>query len=170
LARKLRSLDALIADLDFLEKNFDRILQEKYDNIMAMVMVAIGKATAYDTGVSRDLVFQILCELNRADLAFELNHVVYEFWKTYEKRDQEPHGYTFKKENGRYFIEIIDYGFYNQQEYGKVSDIHPRNDKRVVPHQVDYGIDLMETGTDKGIEKAFKDLENLIVQALDGVI
>jgi hypothetical protein len=28
----------------------------------------------------------------------------------------------------------------------------------------------METGTDKGIEKAFKDLENLIVQALDGVI
>lgn len=166
---KKNSLDKLIMDLDNLEKNFDRIFEQKYDNIMAMIMVAMGKATAYDTGVTRDLIKGILGELGRSDLAVELEHQIYEFWKTRDAREEEKHSYTFNKVNGKYYIEIDDYGFGNQND-GAVSDIHPRKDPRVVPHQVDYAIDLMETGTDRGIEKAFDDLERFICKVLDGVI
>ena len=88
---KKNSLDKLIMDLDNLEKNFDRIFEQKYDNIMAMVMLAMGKATAYDTGVTRDLVKGILGELGRSDLAVELEHKIYEFWKTREVREEEKH-------------------------------------------------------------------------------
>lgn len=164
---KKGSLEDLISDYAYLEKNFDTLMQEKYDNIMAMIMLAIGKATAYDTGLSRDLIKGILGELGRSDLEPELEEINWEFWKTREKREKEPHSYKFNKTGGRYSIVIEDEGFAQQNE-GYVSPFHPRSDNRVVPKQVDYGIDLMETGTDREIEKAFKDLENLIVMALDG--
>ena len=167
---KRGSLEDLIADLGELEKNFDRLLQQKYDNIMAMIMVAIGKSTAYDTGVSRDIIKQILTELGRSDLEAELDHVIWEFWKTRGQRMEDPHTHRFVRNGyGRYEIEIEDYGF-TQQNEGYVSPVHPRSDSRVVPNQVDYGIDLMETGTDSGIEKAFNELEDFIVKALDGDI
>lgn len=166
---KNRSLDDLIDDLDDLEKNFDIKMQKKYDDIMAYIVLAIGKATAYDTGVSRDIIKSILSELGRSDLEAELEHMIWEFWRTKEERLEDDSSYTFKKFNGRYSIQINDYGFTKQNE-GKVSSIHPRNDKRVVPHQVDYAIDLMETESDSSIEKAFRDLEAFIVKALDGDI
>lgn len=167
---KRSSLEDLIGDLENLEKNFDKILQDKYDNIMAMIMLAIGKATAYDTGVSRELIKNILRELGREDLEAELDHTIWEFWKTREQRLNDNASYTFQKDGyGRYYIEINDYGFTNQDK-GYVSPLHPRSDARVVPNQVDYGIDLMETGTDSSIERAFRDLESLIVKALDGDI
>lgn len=164
-----KDLESLINDLGYLEKNFDSMFQEKYDNIMAMIILALGKATAYDTGVSRDLIKSILSELGRSDLEYELDHIVWEFWKTKSEREKEGANYTFTKINGNYNIVINDYGF-TQQNEGYVSVFHPRNHKKVVPHQVDYAIDLMETGTDKDIEKAFRDLESFIVKALDGVI
>lgn len=167
---KVSSLEDLIDDLDNLGRNFDKILQDKYDDIMAMIMLAIGKATAYDTGVSRDLIKNILRELGREDLESELDHTIWEFWKTREQRLNDGADYTFKKDDyGRYYIEINDYGFTNQNE-GYVSPLHPRSDARVIPNQVDYGIDLMETETDSSIEKAFRELESLIVKALDGDI
>lgn len=164
---KRGSLEDLIADYSYLERNFDTLMQEKYDNIMAMIMLAIGKTTAYDTGVSRDLVKGILGELGRSDLEPELEEINWEFWKTRKQREKEPHSYRFSKIDGRYNIVIEDMGFAQQQD-GYVSPFHPRSDSRVVPNQVDYGIDLMETGTNKEIEQAFKDLEILIVKALDG--
>lgn len=164
---KRGSLEDLISDYSYLEKNFDSIMQEKYDNIMAMIMLAIGKATAYDTGVSRDLIKGILSELGRSDLEPELEEINWEFWKTRKQREKEPHSYKFSKIGGRYNIVIEDEGF-AQQQNGYVSPFHPRSDSRVVPNQVDFGIDLMETGTNKEIEQAFKDLEIFIVKALDG--
>lgn len=166
---KKNSLDKLIFDLGKLEKNFDKIFQEKYDNIMAMIMLSIGKSTAYDTGVSRDLIKGILGELGRSDLEQELDHVIWEFWKTKEKREKEGVSYSFSKSEGKYHIQIEDYGFTNQNE-GYVSDIHPRSDKRVIPHQVDFVIDSMEAETDRDIEKAFRDLESFICKAIDGVL
>lgn len=164
---KVGSLEDLISDYSYLEKNFDTVMQEKYDNIMAMVMLAIGKATAYDTGLSRDLIKGILGELGRSDLEPELEEINWEFWKTREQREKDTHSFRFNKIDGRYSIVIEDEGFAQQQE-GYVSPFHPRSDSRVVPNQVDYGIDLLETGTNREIEQAFKDLETLIVKALDG--
>lgn len=164
---KKNSLESLIADLDYLEKNFDNILKQKYDNIMATIMLAIGKATAYDTGVSRDIIRDILKELGRDDLSPQLDHIIWEFWNTIEERKKDNVGYTLSKVNGKYKIVIMDDGF-AQQSDGKVSDIHPRHDSRVIPRQVDYGIDLMETGTDADIERAFDDLEKFIVKAIEG--
>lgn len=166
MARK-NSLESLIDDLEYLENNFDKLLQKKYDDIMAYIILAIGKATAYDTGVSRDIVKNILEELGRSDLEAELDHVVWEFWKAKTERIKDNPDYSFYKVNGRYSIKIHDYGFTNQNE-GYVSQLHPRSDSRVIPRQVDYGIDLMETGSDKDIEKAFNEFEDLIVKLLDG--
>lgn len=166
---KRGSLDDLISDLEDLEVNFDNKLQKKYDDIMAYIIVAIGKATAYDTGISRDILKNILNELGRSDLQYELDHIIWEFWNTRKERLKDNSNYSFVKNNGRYEISINDYGFTNQNE-GLISDVHPRNDSRVVPRQVDYGIDLMETESDKDIEKAFKELENFIVKALEGDI
>ncbi|MGL6185533.1 MAG: hypothetical protein ACRC1T_09175 [Clostridium chrysemydis] len=166
---KRGSLEDLIDDLEDLERNFDKKMQKKYDDIMAYIILAIGKATAYDTGVSRDIIKNILAELGRSDLQAELDHTIWEFWKVKEKRLEDNATYSFKKSNGRYFIQINDYGFTNQNN-GKVSDIHPRKDSRIIPRQVDYGIDLMETESDYDIEMAFKNLESFIVKALDGDI
>lgn len=163
------SLEKLISDLDFLENNFDNLLQEKYDNIMAMILLTIGKSTAYDTGVSRELIKSILQELGRDDLTSELEHVIWEFWKTKDDREKEDVSYSFIKQDGRYIIQIHDYGFSNQNQ-GVVSNIHPRKDPRVIPNQVDYAIDLMESGLDRDIEKAFNDLESFICKAIDGVL
>ncbi|MGL4999454.1 MAG: hypothetical protein ACRC5T_10840 [Cetobacterium sp.] len=163
------SLEGLISDLDVLGKNFDRVIQSRCDDIIAMVFLAIGKATAYDTGVSRDLVKEILKKLGRGDLEKALNHFVWEFWKEVDARKKDKPSTVVLKENGKYEIQIHDYGF-TQQDEGYVSTIHPRKSSRVIPRQVDYGIDLLETGSDKKIEEAFYRLETLIYKALDGVI
>ncbi|MGL4999672.1 MAG: hypothetical protein ACRC5T_11945, partial [Cetobacterium sp.] len=156
-------------DLDKLEKNFDRIISQKRDDIIAMVMLAIGKATAYDTGVSRDLIKDILRTLGRSDLEQQLDHVVWEFWKTVEDRRKDKAVGIVLRNNGKYEIKIHDYGF-TQQNEGYVSPVHPRTDARVIPMQVDYGLDLLESESDKGIEDAFKKLELFIYKALDGKI
>lgn len=167
---KPNSIEELIIDLNKLEKNFDKKMQEKYDNIMALIMVAIGKATAYDTGVSRDLVKDIIKELGRDDLTYKLDHNVYEFWNTLSERKQKAGKYTLKKTKNSYHISIDDDGFVTQAEDGKVSEWHPRQDPMVVPRQVDYGIDLMELAADEDIEKAFDELQSFICKAIDGDI
>ncbi|MGL5100828.1 MAG: hypothetical protein ACRC6B_12505, partial [Fusobacteriaceae bacterium] len=125
----------------------------------------------YDTGVTRGVIKNILSELGRSDLQAELEHSVYEFWQTKAEREKQGVSYSLSKsDDGKYFISIIDDGFYNQNTYGKVSEIHPRKDGRVIPNQVDFGVDLLETGSDPLIEKAFADLEAVIAKAIDGVI
>ncbi|MGL5970521.1 MAG: hypothetical protein ACRCZL_00745, partial [Cetobacterium sp.] len=76
MASSVKSLEALINDLGRIERDFDKIIQQKRDDIVAMVFLAIGKRTAYDTGVSRDLVKTILSRLGRDDLGFQLDHVI----------------------------------------------------------------------------------------------
>lgn len=169
MASSVKSLEALINDLGRIERDFDKIIQQKRDDIVAMVFLAIGKRTAYDTGVSRDLVKTILSRLGRDDLGFQLDHVIWNFWKTVEARKKDNAAVIMLKSGGKYDIQIYDYGF-TQQDEGYVSPLHPRTDPMVIPRHVDYGIDLLETGTDSDIEEAFAKLEDFICQALEGVI
>ncbi|MGL6167443.1 MAG: hypothetical protein ACRC0Y_04050 [Fusobacteriaceae bacterium] len=165
------SLNTLIKDLEYVEKNFNKIVQSKYDDVMACLMTVIGRATAYDTGVTRGVIKNILEDLGRGDLQSELEHSVYNFWHTKDEREKQGVSYSFSKSgDGKYSISITDYGFYNQNTNGKVSDKHPRKDSRVIPNQVDYGMDILETGSDPLIEKAFAELERVITKAIDGVI
>ena len=165
----MTDLEKLIGDLDYLEKTFDKTFQEKYDDIMAEVMSLIGRTTAYDTGVSRRIIKDILGDLGRPDLVAELEHNVYEFWKTVEEREQEGHSYTLIKHKGSYSIEILDDAIANQND-GVVSEQHPRQDPEVVPYHIDLAMDKLETEADPRIELAFKALEDSIVKAIEGGI
>lgn len=162
----MTDLDKLILDLDYLEKTFDKTFQERYDDIVAELMSLIGSMTAYDTGVSRQIIKDILGDLGRPDLVSELEHNVYEFWKTKAEREQEGHSYTLIKQGGKYSIEIIDDAIANQND-GIVSDIHPRQDPNVVPHHIDMSFDMFETQANPKIEKAFRKLEDSIVRAIE---
>lgn len=163
---KKNSLEKLISDLDHLSKNIDNLLDKKYDNIMARLFVLIGKTTAYDTGVSRNIIKSILSDLGRPDLQSELEHEIFEFWRKKRDRERDNVKYTFNKQNGRYKIEIEDYGIGNQ-EAGKVSDIHPRQDSRVIPHHVDMALDKLETDGDKDMVSAFNELESFICKLIE---
>lgn len=165
---KKSSLDDLINDFKKLE-HMDNILSEKYDNIIATIMCEIGKRTAYDTGASREIIQSILKELGRPDLANQLNHVIYEFWHKLNER-LDVYYELNKSEDGRYDIMIYDYGFANQSENGIVSRKHPRKDRMIKKHHVDYVLDRMETGSNKEINKAFSELEKFIVDILEGKI
>lgn len=163
---KKNSLGKLILDLDKIEKNFDKIFEEKYDNIMARLFVLIGKTTAYDTGVSRDVIRNILSDLGRPDLQNELEHKIYEFWKKREYREREGTKYTFSKINGKYTIIIEDYGIGNQND-GIVSDIHPRQDSNIIPNHINSALDKLETNADKDIVLAFGELEKMICYIIE---
>lgn len=164
---KKNSLQGLIDDLDELSKNFDILLDYKYDDIMAKLFVLIGQTTAYDTGVSRDIIKDILSDLGRSDLQSELEHKVYEFWQTREHREQYGQvDYSFVKRNGKYEISIEDYGI-AQQNDGLVSDIHPRQDPNVVANNIDMALDKLETDADRNIVKSFNELEKMICKLIE---
>ncbi|MGL5962557.1 MAG: hypothetical protein ACRCZ0_11510 [Cetobacterium sp.] len=151
-----------------METHFDEIMQEKYDKVFARIMVAVGKGTSYDTGVSRDIIKDILIELGRPELVGELDHIVYEFWRKRQDRLKDSRSHTLTKgANGRYHVTISDGGFNAQDVDGKVSQYHPRKDSRIVPHQIDNAVDLMETKLDPAIEEAFVELESYIVKVIE---
>ena len=132
-------------------------------------MVAVGQGTSYDTGVSRDIIRDIIRDLGRPELASELEHIIYEFWNTKQERLKDPKSYTLVKNGmGRYSMSIQEDGFNAQDLDGKVSSIHPRKDNKVVPHQIDNAIDLMETKLDPLIEKAFAEMEEYVVKLIEG--
>lgn len=164
------SLDKLIDDLDYIENNFDFIFSQDFDNIVARLMTEIGKSTAYDTGLVRDLIKDILSELNRMDLSNELEYTVYEFWKKRQDRELEGSSYEFNKRQSSnkidYDIVISDNGFANQQS-GIVSKIHPRHDANVIPYNVDFNTDKLETGGNRDIDKAIEDLRNRIIDVIE---
>lgn len=167
---KRNSLDDLIYDLNVVEKGFNYILLEKYNDIIAQLVIIIGQTTAYDTGLVRDLLSNILYDLGRPELVSKLEYQMYEFWKTRTKREQENSDYSFNRDvkptQVSYSMKIDDYGFANQQS-GKISSIHPRQDNNVIPHNVDYTLDLLETGSNKDIEKIFSELVDMIINAIE---
>ena len=160
------SLNSLINDLDNLSKNFNNIFEKKYDDIMAKLFVLIGSTTAYDTGVSRDIIKSILSDLGRQDLQKDIEYKVYEFWKKRNEREKDNSDYSFQKVDGKYKIIINDYGIGNQQE-GIVSDIHPRQDKNVIPNNIDRALDELETDANRDIVKAFNELEKTICRIIE---
>lgn len=160
-------LDLLVNNLSYIENNIDILIEPKVNDIVAQILLTIGQATAYDTGISRELVKGILSDLGRNDLANQMGYVIYEFWNTLSERKMSNPSYTLHKTKSSYEIEIIDDGFYNQDELGIVSKVHPRQDNRVKAHQVEFAIDKMETGTDTNINKAFAKLEEFIVKILE---
>ena len=170
MARK-NSLEGFIKDLKYTQdilsgNDSKKVLEKLYDKVFALLMVEIGKRTAYDTGVARQQIKEILDELGASSLAKKLDSDIYEFWKTREQREKEGVTYEFYKEGGRYNVKIIDYGFSNQAD-GKVSDIHPRQDKLVIPRHVDYVVDEANVGANKQIEKILERIENRIFRALE---
>lgn len=167
MAKGKKSLDSLISDLETLEKDFDSLFLPLYDKIVATIFRAIGQATAFDTGVARSLIQSVLMELGHMEMAYELYPVVYEFWNSVEKRLNENPSYKLSASNGRYSVEINDYGFSNQAVDGELSVLHPRSNAGLHPHQVDYGIDLAEAGADPVIERAFAELEKAIIRAIE---
>ena len=169
--KRVCSIVDTINDLDYIAKNFNNIFGKKFDDIVAQLVVLIGKSTAYDTGLARDLIANILMDLGRPDLVKDLEYRVYEFWKTREQRELEGSNWDtdIKRNNSRskYNITIEDDGFY-QQQLGKVSDIHPREDANVIPFNVDFYTDKMETGAESSIEAVFEELREMIISYLEG--
>lgn len=170
MARK-NTINGLINDLDFLSNNFNYLLDTKYNDIVAQLVVLIGKSTSYDTGVVRDLIANILMDLGRPDLQKELEYKMYEFWKSRTRRETEDNAsYDFSLKDTRYHkhfnITIDDYGFYNQQ-IGKVSSIHPRNDQNVIPFNVNFYMDRLETDSEPEFIKVFNELNDLIVKLIE---
>ena len=167
---KKNSLQNLIDDLEYLENNFDTLFSKEMDNIIAQLLVNIGKTTAYDTGLVRDLLKQMLIELGRVDLLSELEYQVYEFWKTRSQRELEGSSknlnITKNKGSREYKITINDDGFYNQQQ-GVVSKTHPRQDSNVIPYNVDLYLDKLETGGDKYIDKAVDEFRDAIIRFIE---
>lgn len=165
-----KNIQSLIDDLDYIENNFDTLFGEKMNNIVAELIVAIGKSAAYDTGLVRDLIANILMDLGRPDLVDELECQIFEFWKSREQRELENSDYQCSvKKSGTsrdYLITIEDDGFYNQQQ-GKVSSIHPRNDGDVIPFNVDFYQDKLETGADNRMNLACDELHDLIVKVIE---
>lgn len=169
--KRVCSIIETINDLDYIAKNFNNLFGKKFDDIVAQLVVLIGKSTSYDTGVARDLIANILMDLGRPDLVKDLEYRVYEFWKSREKRELEGSSCdtNISKNNNKsqYSITIEDDGFY-QQQLGKVSDIHPRDDADVIPFNVDFYTDKLETGADASIEKIFEELREMIISYLEG--
>ncbi len=166
---KNKSLQKLIDDLDYLEHNFD-LFEDYANNIIAALMVEIGKTTAYDTGLVRDIISNVIMDLGRPDLVDELQCQIFEYWKSREHREQDDVDYSFdvNKESNKtdYKIKINDYGFYNQQQ-GKVSEIHPRHDDNVIPYNVNYHLDKLETGGNARIDMACEDLKEIIIRTIE---
>lgn len=164
-----KSLNNLIEELDFIGDNFNYLLENSYDEIVAKLVAMIGKTTAYDTGVARELIKDILSDLGKPEYSAELEHEIYEYWKSVEERKQENSSYSFSKvkndRNYEYRMSINDDGFAQQQD-GKVSSIHPRNDSNVVPFNVDLCSDKLETGSAE-YNKVFNDLERIIVRIIE---
>lgn len=164
------SLDKFIKDLQKVEANFNTITKKKKDNVIGQIIKEIGIRTAYDTGVTRGALKNILRkELKLPDLALELDTTVYNYWeKIYGKRSKDDASYIFDvKADGTYRISIIDDGFYGQAEDGIVSSKHPRQDPLVVPRQVDNVCDLMNSKQILEIEKSIDDLVIAIVEAIE---
>lgn len=159
-------LDIFINDLKKISKNFDKLLEKQYDDIVGNLLVVIGQTTAYDTGVARDLIKKILKDLGRADLSEEIEYRVFEHWKKRERREKENSKAELRKSNGNYTITIEDEGFFNQQQ-GKVSDQHPRQDSLVIPYNVDYSMDKLQTSGDIRLDKAIDDLKIAIVNLIE---
>ncbi|MGL5962428.1 MAG: hypothetical protein ACRCZ0_10845 [Cetobacterium sp.] len=159
-------LDKLISNLEKVAQK----LQEAnplYDKIVASVFRAIGKATAFDTGVARSLIQGVLNELGQPNMANELYPIVYEFWKSVDARLKDNPTYSINKSGGRYSVTISDYGFSNQATYGKLSENHPRSNGGLTPYQVDYANDLVESGADAVIERSLDELHRQIVMMIE---
>ena len=166
MAKNKYGLDVFIEDLKKTSKNFDKLLEKQYDDVVGNLLVVIGQTTAYDTGVARDLIKKILKDLGRADLSEEINYNVFEHWKKRERREKEDSKAELKKSQGSYIITIEDEGFFNQQQ-GKVSEQHPRQDPSVIPYNVDFCMDKMQTSGDIRLDTAIDNLKDAIVNLIE---
>lgn len=168
MATKSKTLYGLIVDLDIIARDFDKMFGKNYKNLVAQLVAEIGKTTAYDTGVVRDIIANILYDLGKPELVSELEYRIFEFWKTRERREaQDDSDYSVSVNNNvDYNIMIDDYGFYKQQ-MGKVSSIHPRQDANVIPYNVDFCIDQLETASNPRLELLFEELNNIIVDTIE---
>lgn len=167
----MNSLELLINDLDILGRKFNTLLDQCNTDIVAKLITLIGKTTAYDTGVARDLISNILRDLGREELASELEHEVYEYWKSRQEREnQGEHNSSVdvlvSPQYTEYDINIDDYGFAIQQD-GIVSPIHPRKDSDVIPYNVDYYMDKLEVGNTTEFSKVFSALEGMICKVIE---
>lgn len=165
-----KKISRLIADLSNIGNNFNLLLSKELDDIVAELIVSIGKSTAYDTGVVRDIIGDILLDLGRYDLLSEIDYIIYEYWKTRAEREKDNSRYYFGKKKNRsqvrYDISITDYGFANQQDK-KVSKIHPRADENVVKNNVNLSMDKMITGSDPNIESAIELFKEKIIKLIE---
>lgn len=166
----MNSLDLLINDLDILGNKFNAILDKCNTDIVAKLVTLIGKSTAYDTGVARELIANILRDLGREELVSELEHEVYEYWKSRQQREIQGNTSSsvdvlVSPQYTEYNININDYGFARQQD-GIVSTMHPRNDQNVIPFNVDYFSDKLELGSVE-FEDVFSALEDMICNVIE---
>lgn len=169
MATRSKKLQFLIYDLDIIARDFDKMFGESYKRLIAQLILEIGKTTAYDTGVVRDIIANILYDLDRPELVSQLEYRIFEFWKSREKReiqDKSDYSVSINNNNTNYDIMIDDYGFYNQQ-MGKVSNIHPRQDPNVMPYNVDFCLDQLETGSNPELELMFDEINDIVVDVIE---
>lgn len=166
MATKSKNIKFMIYDLHIIARDFDKMFSDNYKNLVARLVVEIGKTTAYDTGLIRDIISNILYDLGRPELVNELEYKVFEFWRTRSERETDDVAYSVNMTDTDYDIVIEDDGFYNQQ-IGKVSNQHPRQDANVIAYNVDFCVDNLETGNNIHIERVFNELNNIIVNLIE---
>lgn len=161
-------LDKFITDLDKSIVAIPAKTKVYKKELFASILYEIGRRTAYDTGVSRGIIQDVLRSLGKGNLALSLEEPLYQFWKTLEERLQEKSNYFFSEdENGNMTLVIDDYGFTGQQEYGHVSSKHPRNNPLVIPMQVDFVIDAFNLGQFSEIEIGLNSFLDSIVDIIE---
>lgn len=160
-------LDKFIKDLDKAIVAIPKKTKIYKKKLFSLILYEIGQRTAYDTGVTRSLIQKIITELGSSSLAKSLSKEKYEYWKTLEKRLEDSSDYFLRQnDNGDIEIVIEDFGF-AQQQGGKVSKIHPRNDVLIIPRHVDFVIDGVNLAQFYDIEKSLDSYIDSIVKIIE---
>lgn len=167
-------LKGLISELEKAKVTFETQIEKYVDELVAKIFQLIGVRTAYDNGVTREIVMNIISkDLKNPTLAQTLITEIYQYWNTLEKRLKQDKGYTFSKSKVNseiiYDVEIDDYGFSNQAIDGELSIKHPRGlDSKLRPFMVDFVLDKVSTGTESEISMEINNLLNKISKLMEG--
>lgn len=165
-------LKDLIKEVENSKKECRKVLNPLYDKLVAQIIYEIGKSTAYDTGVTRQILQKLLRdELKEKKLAIQLEATPYEHWNTIEQRLQEVNEAKFTKtQEGKYKIDILSDSFADLDSGDTiVSTNHPRGlDPNLRNYMTEYVMDMFENGSNEEIEKIIVKLEEKILQLFEG--
>jgi len=164
--RNTYDIDTFLSGLEKGVSQMESYVEGRLTHLTAIVVREIGKKIAYDTTISRGLVQDILSELDAPEMQMSIRAKIYEYWKSYEEREEDYKDYLVIKSKGKINIVIDDYGIANQ-EAGFVSTKHPRKSKRVIPYPIETTLDMFLTGGNKSIDAEFESIRKGLINLIE---